>query len=137
MPAPITARASRGALVALFAVAVASCGTTSSQGDAVKQSAPHAKRGGILRVLAQADVDSVDPGVTYSAYGMVLSFATQRPLMHFRPGQEERAVADLAESVPVVSPDGRRVTVRIRRDVEFSPPVSRAVTSADVKYAIE
>ena len=43
----------------------------------------------------------------------------------------------LAESDPEISEDGCTVTVTIKEGVKFSPPVDRAVTSADVKYAIE
>ena len=43
----------------------------------------------------------------------------------------------LAESDPEVSEDGCTVTVTIKEGVKFSPPVDRAVTSTDVKYAIE
>jgi peptide/nickel transport system substrate-binding protein len=39
--------------------------------------------------------------------------------------------------MPTVSNGGRTVTVHIRPGIRFSPPVNRAVTSADVKYAIE
>src|SRR5690606_12362246 len=46
-------------------------------------------------------------------------------------------VPDLAAGEPEVSADGRRLTVRIRRGVRFGPPVDRAVTAHDVKYAIE
>ena len=38
---------------------------------------------------------------------------------------------------PRCSNGGRTVTVHIRPGIRFSPPVNRAVTSADVKYAIE
>ena len=42
-----------------------------------------------------------------------------------------------ASAPPVVSADGRTVTVRLRHGVRFSPPVDREVTSADVKYAFD
>ena len=44
---------------------------------------------------------------------------------------------DLAEGDPEIAADGRTVTVKLKPGIMFSPPVSRAVTSADVKYAIE
>src|SRR4051812_7896801 len=54
---------------------VSGCGGAGSHAKdrAARTSPPHAKHGGTLRVLAQADVDSIDPGITYSAYGLVLS----------------------------------------------------------------
>ena len=39
--------------------------------------------------------------------------------------------------MPEISEDGKTVTVKIKQGVMFSKPVSREVTSADVKYAIE
>jgi peptide/nickel transport system substrate-binding protein len=44
---------------------------------------------------------------------------------------------DLATTGPQISADGCRVTVMLKPSVRFSPPVSREVTSADVKYAVE
>jgi peptide/nickel transport system substrate-binding protein len=46
-------------------------------------------------------------------------------------------VPDLAEGQPIVSKDGKTVTVHIKHGIRFSPPVNREVTSADVKYAME
>jgi peptide/nickel transport system substrate-binding protein len=63
--------------------------------------------------------------------------ATQRPLYRYQPGDISKQIPDLAASLPVVSDDGRVVTVRLRRGVRFSPPVGREVTSTDVKYAFE
>jgi hypothetical protein len=63
--------------------------------------------------------------------------ATQRPLLSFRPESSARAVPDLAAAPPEIAPDGLSVTVRIKQGIRFSPPVNRAVTSRDVKYAIE
>jgi peptide/nickel transport system substrate-binding protein len=94
------------------------------------------KRGGTITVLSAGDVDHIDPGEAYYAFSYLVTYATQRPLLAFKPGSV-RAVPDLAASMPTVSKDGRTVTVRIRRGVRFSPPVNRAVTSADVRYAIE
>ena len=44
---------------------------------------------------------------------------------------------DLASADPEIAPDGKTVTVKLRKGVMFSDPVDREVTSADVKYAIE
>ena len=39
--------------------------------------------------------------------------------------------------MPEISEDGKTVTVKIKKGVMFSEPVSREVTSADVRYGIE
>ncbi len=83
------------------------------------------------------DVDNIDPGITYYQMGYMVSYATQRPLYSWKPDDGKTPVPDLAESDPQISRDGRTVTVKLRDGVRFSPPVSREVTSKDVKYAIE
>jgi peptide/nickel transport system substrate-binding protein len=113
----------------------------SSTTDAtVERGATHvsaAKYGGKLTVLWKDDVDSLDPGVTYTTSGFFLARATQRPLLGFKPDDAATPAPDLASGPPDVSPDGRTVTVRLRTGVRFSPPVDRMVTSRDVKYGIE
>lgn len=94
------------------------------------------KKGGTLKVTSNADVDSIDPGQAYFQVSYQAVYATQRPLYSYRPDNTDEPVPDLASAAPVVSPDGRTVTVKIRPNVRFSPPVDRAVTSRDVKYAL-
>jgi peptide/nickel transport system substrate-binding protein len=120
-------------------LAVASAIAIAGEGPAVSRPAATATQvqGGTLTVLAAGDVDSVDPGVTYYTFGGMISTATQRPLLGSPPPAGDEIVPDLASEPPQVAPDGRTVTVQIRRGVRFSPPVNREVTSGDVKYAIE
>jgi peptide/nickel transport system substrate-binding protein len=95
-----------------------------------------AKRGGTITVLSAGDVDHIDPGAAYYSYSYEITYATQRPLLAYKPSSVF-AVPDLAAAMPKLSNGGRTVTVRIRKGVRFSPPVNREVRSADVKYAIE
>ncbi|MBJ7342073.1 MAG: hypothetical protein JHC46_00590, partial [Solirubrobacteraceae bacterium] len=53
------------------------------------------------------------------------------------PDDSVDPVPDLASEAADVSADGKTVTVKIKPNVKFSPPVDRVVTSADVKYGIE
>jgi peptide/nickel transport system substrate-binding protein len=92
--------------------------------------------GGTLTVPWSGDVDSIDPGVTYYSGGYMVANVTQRTPVAYEPGRAA-ARPDLATALPTVSRDGRTVTIHLRRGVRFSPPVRRAITSADVKYAIE
>ena len=92
--------------------------------------------GGTITVLSAGDVDHIDPGQAYYSFSYEVTYATQRPLLAYKP-TSVKAVPDLASAMPTVSADGRTVTVHIRNDVRFSPPVNRDVTSGDVKYAIE
>ncbi len=112
------------ALVA--ALAVAGCG-----GD------DEARKGGTLTVMAESDIQFMDPGAMYYQFDyMVLAQPGHRALYGWKAG-ERRPVPDLATGPPQVTDGGKTVTIKIRRGVRFSPPVNREVTSSDVKYAIE
>jgi len=115
------------AAVAAFALAAASSGAGAD--------APH-KKGGTLKLISGADVDSIDPGRTYYSFGWEISNAVHRPLYSI-PADSTKTVPDLAAGPPRISADGKTVTVTIKKGIRFGPPVSREVTAADVKYAIE
>ncbi len=130
--------------VVLLALAAAACGSSSSSGSGSSQAtgtttpAPvtGASKGGQITVLSAGDVDYIDPGQMYYAFSYLVGYATQRPLLAYKPNSVD-AIPDLAASMPKVTNGGRTVTVKLRPGIRFSPPVNRAVTSADVKYAIE
>jgi peptide/nickel transport system substrate-binding protein len=129
-------------LAAVASLAVAGCGGSSndsSSGGGNQPTAPPqgAKKGGDLTVLYNADVDNIDPGITYYQYGFNVAYATQRPLYSYKPDDATNPQPDLAEGAPQISPDGKTVTVKIRAGVKFSPPVNREVTSKDVRYGLE
>jgi peptide/nickel transport system substrate-binding protein len=130
------------AATATLALVVAGCGGSSNEGSstpsAKSNSAPRsAKKGGDLNVLYAGDVDFIDPRLTYYQYGFIVAYATQRPLYSYKPDDAKTPQPDLAEGPPEISADGKTVTVKIRSGIKYSPPVNRAVKSADVKYAIE
>jgi len=114
---------------ALLTVAVAALGASAA-------TAAHRQAGGTITVLSAGDVDHIDPGQAYYSFTYEISYATQRPLLSYRPNSIN-AIPDLAAAMPRFSNGGKTVTVHLRRGVRFSPPVNREVTSADVKYAIE
>jgi peptide/nickel transport system substrate-binding protein len=95
------------------------------------------KKGGKLTVLSAGDVDYMDPQKTYYTYAIGIINAMHRGLYSYPPAEESEPVPDLAEDMPEISEDGKTVTVKIKKGVMFSKPVSREVTSADVKYGIE
>src|SRR4051812_38982878 len=95
------------------------------------------KKGGKLTVLSAGDVDYMDPGQTYYTYAIRIMNAMDRGLYAYLPGSTEQAVPDLADGDPQISNNGKTVTVKLKTGVKFSRPVSREVTSKDVKYAIE
>ncbi|MFL5827924.1 MAG: ABC transporter substrate-binding protein [Thermoleophilaceae bacterium] len=132
----------RGALMLLaiggLSVGVAACGGGSSNKSSTSggQPAANAKKGGTLHILSNGDVDYVDPGAAYYQFTFIMSYATQRPLFSYKP-TDEKATPDLAAGPAQVSDGGKTITIKIKPGVKFSPPVNRAVTSKDVKYAIE
>jgi peptide/nickel transport system substrate-binding protein len=124
--------------VAIVALVLAACGGSDKNAATPKQTAaPHAKAGGDLQFLYSGDVDNIDPGITYYTGGYLIVYATQRPLVNYKPDDPTHPVPDLAAQLPEVSPDNKTVTVKLRTGVKFSPPVNREITSADVKYGIE
>jgi peptide/nickel transport system substrate-binding protein len=131
-----------GTLLAL-ALGVAACGGGNNGGGnggekGTKPGAPvQGKQGGTFTELWAADVDNIDPGITYYQMGFQVTQATQRGLYGYKPDDAVNTVPDLAESAPQVSSDGCKVTVKLKQGVKFSPPYSKVVTSKDVKYAIE
>jgi peptide/nickel transport system substrate-binding protein len=129
-------------IAAAASLAVAGCGggsdnETTGGGSQPTKPPAGAKRGGDLTVLYNGDVDNIDPGITYYQYGFNVAYATQRPLYSYKPDDPTNPQPDLAEGPPQISSDGKTVTVKIRSGVKFSPPVSREVTSKDVKYGLE
>ena len=130
-------------LALMLSLTVVACGSSSSSDTSTKVGAVPAeqsltgKTGGNLTVVASSDVDYIDPGAAYYQFTFMVTTATQRALYSFGPDDAVDAVPDLATKAADVSSDGKTVTVKIRSDVKFSPPVDRAATSADVKYAIE
>src|SRR3954454_4689641 len=135
-------------MLAILALVVAACGgddnnsssssSSSGSGADKQQGAPtQGKKGGKLTQLGASDVDFLDPGHTYYTAGFQVIYATNRTLYSFKPEDGTNPVPDLAEADPEISPDKKTVTVKIRKGVKFGPPVNRAVTSADVKYAVE
>ncbi len=138
-----TVRTAAATGAAALALVVAACGSSdksssgsSSSSASSGQEVGGGKQGGVLRQLGSSDVDYLDPGHTYYTVGFQIAYATQRSLYSFRPDQTE-PVPDLAADKPQISDDLKTITVKIKPNVKFSPPVNRAVTSKDVKYAFD
>jgi peptide/nickel transport system substrate-binding protein len=134
------------------AVTLAACGSSSTSGSnpnalqqlplkpgesPIGQQLYNGKKGGTLQVYDQEDFEHLDSGQAYFAIDYEVMFATARSLYSYLPNNDTTAVPDLASGQPIVTDGGETVTVHIKPNVMFSPPVNRAVTSADVAYAIE
>jgi peptide/nickel transport system substrate-binding protein len=121
-------------LTTMLVVVVAAVAAGVALAARVSTTAP--KRGGTITVLSAGDVDHIDPGEAYYSFSYEITYATQRPLLAYKPNSIEPS-PDLAAAMPTISNGGKTVTVHLRTGVKFSPPVNREVTSKDVKYAIE
>ena len=149
---------------AVVAVGLAACGASSSASSAssggsspvvfdaamplkpgenpADQQLTGKKRGGTLTAYTTADLINLDPGESYYVLDYAIDYATQRPLFSYLPNSYATIAPDMAAFMPTTSNGGitdagRTVTVHIRTDVHFSPPINRAVTSQDIAYAIE
>lgn len=128
-------------LALVLALVAAACGGGDGGGDQGQPSA-QPQRGGVLR----AGVDDFgfnggfDPTGEYLGAAWGLYSAMLRPLMGYtfvggEAGNE--LVPDLAAAMPEVSADGLTYTFKLKPNVKFQPPLDRAVTSKDVKYAFQ
>ncbi|HEX6458870.1 MAG TPA: ABC transporter substrate-binding protein [Thermoleophilaceae bacterium] len=112
----------------------AAAGFTGGANIAVKQGQT---KGGTLNLISAEGWEHLDPGQSYFQIDYNVVYATQRPLYGYMPDNGKKVVPDLAAGPPQISKDGKTVTVKIKPNVKWSPPLNRTVTSADVKYAFE
>jgi peptide/nickel transport system substrate-binding protein len=136
-----------GLALALAACGSSGSGSSSSGGTSATSLKPaltgsgqdltNGTKGGTLTVYDHEDFSHLDPGQLYFSLDYEVSYATQRPLFIFPPNSSTTVIPDMASGPATISDGGKTVTVHIRSGVHFSPPVNRAVTSADVAYAIE
>jgi peptide/nickel transport system substrate-binding protein len=142
-----TRRLGPALLAAALALTAAACGSGGGNGGgsgtrADAEQFPGApigegKRGGALTVINAADVDYVDPGQVYYAFGYMIHYAVNRGLYSYKPGDTERPSPDLATGPPKISDDQKTITVRIRSGVRYAPPINREVRAQDIRYGFE
>jgi peptide/nickel transport system substrate-binding protein len=139
------------------AIAVAACGgsssssstTTGSSGStssntglslaglANTKAVSTQKMGGTLNLISAEGWEHLDPGASYFQIDYLVVYATQTPLYMFTPTSPSKPVAALASGPPQISADGKTVTVHIKPNYKWSPPLNRPITSADVAYAFQ
>lgn len=99
---------------------------------------PSDKKGGVLKLDATLDFDSLDPGRTYYGYSWNFRRIFDRQMFQFtpKPGIAGLGLSpDLAADSGTVSDGGKTITYKIRTGVKFAN--GEAVTSKTIKYAIE
>ncbi len=92
--------------------------------------------GGTLTLTSNEGWEHLDPAASYFQIDYVVVYATQTPLYTFTP-TSDTPVPLLASGPPQISADGKTVTVHIKPDWKFGPPVNRDITSKDVAWAFQ
>lgn len=131
-----------GLLLVMMMIAAA-CGEDEPSGDGPSAASGGGEKGGTYRVLT-ADfgfTDAFDPTGEYlgSAWGIYsnLLLRTLVTYKHVAGVEGNELVADLATEVPQASEDGLTWELTLKDGVMFGPPLSREITSEDVKFAFE
>ncbi len=133
----------RRLVIVLFVVAAlvtAACGTGGDGGPAPTGQGK-IQQGGIWNAEAEdfGFVGGFDPTGEYLgtawAYFSNLLVRTLVTYPHQAGAAGAELVPDLAEDLPEVSDDGLTYTFTLKDGIEFGPPVSREITSADIEYA--
>lgn len=99
---------------------------------------PSSTRGGTLRLVSSAGVDSLDPTRTYYVWVWLLQRMLNRTLMAYPTDSGScglKPVPDLADGPPEVADGYRTWTYRLRRGVRYDDGTE--VTAHDVRYAIQ
>jgi hypothetical protein len=98
----------------------------------------HAPRrlGAVVRLTDGFDPTGEYPGDAQGIYSSLL-VRTLVGYNHVADAAGNKLVPDLAASIPAPTNGGTTYTFHLRKGVEFSPPVNRAVTSEDLLYAME
>jgi peptide/nickel transport system substrate-binding protein len=125
---------------AIGIIAVASVVVSVASGGANSKSA----KGGTYRVGWESSfgfTDNFDPTGEYLANAFAINTnLLLRGLVgynHVAGPAGSVVVPDLATSVPKPTNGGKRYTFKLKNGVKWGPPVNRAITSKDVKYALE
>ncbi len=127
------------ALAAAAALALSGCSTS---GGAAGGDAGEPQTGGTLKVLANGDVDRIDPQLTaYVPVNNVVRVLTRSVLSYVSSNDTEERIqltGDLAEEVPTPSEDGLTYEIKLREGSTWdAPDGSRAIVSEDFERGIK
>ena len=128
-----------GLVVVAAVAALAAAGASASS-----SSTSAAQAGGTYRVGWESSfdfTDAFDPtgeylGNAWAIYSNLL-VRTLVGYNHVAGPAGNKVVPDLAVALPVPTNGGLTYTFKLKKGVKFAPPVNRAITSADIVYAME
>jgi peptide/nickel transport system substrate-binding protein len=130
------------AAVALVVALLSACG--GGGGGTGTESTAEGEAGGTYRIGWENTfgfTNNFDPTGEYlgEAHGIYTSLLIRRLVAynHVAGAAGNEVVADIATEIPEPTNDGKTYTFEIKDGVMFSPPLNRAVTSADFRYAFE
>jgi peptide/nickel transport system substrate-binding protein len=127
------------AVLPALALLAAACQTPIA--NPPSQDALKGVRHGTLRVLDQADVEALDPGIAYGAADLALLRGLVRTLYSFDSSRQDSSaldpVPDLASGPYQLSADRRTYTFTIRSGIRYAPPYDATVEAKDFIYAIQ
>ena len=136
------------ALALLFVLGLAACGgstSTSSGGSSAAATTGTPKSGGTLTLSYLTEPSSLDPAIAYNVIDWNVEHDVFQSFFRYQPKPGDAGTVlepALATEVPSVangglSADGRTITIHLRPNVKFQPPVDRLVTAQDFKYTFE
>jgi peptide/nickel transport system substrate-binding protein len=123
-----------GRVVALLAMLVTACGTSSSSSGVSDSSSPAAKGGTATVGMAAGDIDHLEPTLWYFAQTWEIAYAICTPLVNFpdAAGQPGAKVVGGIADLPTISSDGLTYTFKLRSGIKFSN--GQPITADDVQY---
>lgn len=121
---------------------LASCSGNTGGGTGGGSGAGDAQTGGTLKVLANGDVDRLDPQITAYVPTQAVMRAIHRGLLSYEASNDaterESLAGDLAVEVPTPSEDGLTYEVKLRDGITWNTPKgARPIVSGDVARGIK
>jgi len=131
------------ALTAGLALTLAACGGGSSGSGTSSTTAAktNVAKGGVLKVLSEEDVTTLDTADAYDTASYALLRSTSRQLYQNPAGNDVKDrvenVPDLADGAPKLSNSDKTYTVKIKTGVKWNTTPARQITAQDAVRGIK
>ena len=133
---------STAAVAAAAALALSGCSAGSSGGGGAGDTGGEPQTGGTLKVLANGDVDRIDPQLTaYVPVNNVVRVLSRSVLSYVSSNDVDERIqltGDLAEDVPEPSEDGLTYEIKLRDGITWdAPDGARPIVAEDFERGIK